>query len=601
MSEETDVLRVCEAITEGNPVDWARETAARPELKDTLDRLRVVEAVAAAHRSAPDGQRVEANLPKAGQKGVPVTQDRSMPSLPFETWGHLRLLEKLGEGAFGEVYRAFDESLRVHVALKLLKDTVAASRPEAKRFLEEGQRLARVRHPNVLVVHGVGEHQGRLGLWMDLVEGNSLEALLQQQGPFGAREAAGIGIDLCHALAAVHRAGLVHRDVKTSNVAREKGGRIILLDFGSGGNIPGEGEASPGGTIYGTPLAMAPEQLCGEAPKPTTDIYALGVLLYRLVTGHYPVEASRFEELYDKIVNGNAVPLRDRRPDLPSEFVHGVERAIDPKPERRYRSAGEMERALEAVAGRSGPREESGAKVHEGVRWRLAALVAGVVLVAVIALLWPRGKPEPFSSPATPNAGTATAPEKPAPLTATATLYRLRGETEKALLPGARVSVGDTLFLKVRPSTRAYVYVLDEDEAGRVYILFPSPDLDLKNPLTGDAAHRLPGSLNGKQVNWGVSSAAGRENITVLASTEALAELEHELARFPHASLGRPAEVRPESVLVLRGIGSLVTKPTAPTGQVASRVESVIRRSLAGRAEDASDLWTWQIQLENPR
>jgi len=544
--------------------------------------------------SNSDVRLAETVEPQRGRRGALVSEEGSKPPTPLETWGHLKILERLGEGTFGEVYRAFDESLRVHVALKLLKCSVAADSPEAKRFLEEGRRIARVRHPNVLVVHGVGEHQGRLGLWMDLVDGDSLEELLRLRGPFGTREAAGFGIDLCHALAAVHRAGVVHRDVKTSNVVREKGGRIILLDFGSGKNIPVKGKGSPGGDIYGTPFAMAPEQLRGEAPKPATDIYALGVLLYRLVSGHYTVEASRIEELYNKVVNREAVPLRDRRPDLPPEFIHVVERALDPNPERRYRSAGEMERALEALTGWSGPHHGMEEKSPRATgRWKVGALSAAAALAVIVALLWPRAKPEPPLNSGAPMGGAAAAPEKPTPLTAIATLYRLQGETKKALLPGARLSMGDTLSLEVRPSRRAYVYVLDEDEAGRVYVLFPSPDLDMKNPLTGDAVHRLPGSLQGNPVNWGVSSAAGREDITVLASTGPLAHLESELTQYPHASLGRPAEVRPERAPTVRGIGSLVSEPSAAT-----RVDGLIRKGLTGLTEDANDLWTWQIQFE---
>src|SRR6185436_4474651 len=129
-------------------------------------------------------------------------------------WGPLQVLEQIGEGSFGEVYRVRDPSLDREVALKLWRES--ASPAMVERLLLEGRRLARVRHPNVLVVYGADRFDDRSGMWTDLIRGQTLEEILDRQGPFGARETAGIGVELCRALAAVHRAGLIHRDVKTT-------------------------------------------------------------------------------------------------------------------------------------------------------------------------------------------------------------------------------------------------------------------------------------------------------------------------------------------------------------------------------------------------
>ena len=150
-----------------------------------------------------------------------------------ERWGRLELLELVGKGTFGEVYRARDAQLQREVAVKLLH----VGRPHdglVDRMLHEARALARVQHPNVVIVHDAEERDGRVGLCMEFVRGRTLEQLLLAEGPRGAREAALIGQDLCQALAAVHAAGLVHRDVKAQNVMRENGGRVVLMDFGAG-------------------------------------------------------------------------------------------------------------------------------------------------------------------------------------------------------------------------------------------------------------------------------------------------------------------------------------------------------------------------------
>ena len=185
------------------------------------------------------------------------------------------------------MFRAFDESLRRDVAVKLLRASGRSAELLAAKVLNEGRLLARVRHRNVVTVHGVDTHDGRVGLWMEFIRGNTLEQLLERQGPFGGREASLLGQDLCRALAAVHAAGLVHRDVKAQNVIREEGGRLVLMDFGTG-LLLDDDEAVRASPVAGTPLYLSPEVLAGSDASPQSDIYSLGVLLFHLVTGSYP-------------------------------------------------------------------------------------------------------------------------------------------------------------------------------------------------------------------------------------------------------------------------------------------------------------------------
>jgi len=178
--------------------------------------------------------------------------------------------------------------------------------------VEEARGLARIRHRNVLLVLGADVHDGQAGMWTELVEGATFEQLFAFFGPADWREIAGYGIELCRALSAVHAAGLVHRDVKAENVMRERGGRIVLMDFGSAGAYEGglaaDGQAAAGANAAGvkvTPLATAPEVLAHQPASPASDVFSLGALLFRLVAGRYPVHAETLDDAI-RLVNSGA-------------------------------------------------------------------------------------------------------------------------------------------------------------------------------------------------------------------------------------------------------------------------------------------------------
>jgi len=340
------ILKAAETLADGGTVDWDELVRERPDLAPVVNRLRQLHAISIAHGESEV------------QGGLSPTATGSEPRL--FNWGAIEVIEKLGEGAFAEVYRAWDPALEREVALKLSRIGAEGDATRVERWLAEARRLARVRHSNVLVIHGVDVREGRAGIWTDLIHGRTLERALQEQGRLGGAEAALIGLELCRALAAVHAAGLVHGDLKASNVMREgqrdrdtaaAAGRIVLMDFGAAG------ESSPSdarSATFVTPLTCAPEVLRGEPPTAESDLYSLGALLYRLVTGRYPIESRDLAELETKIQYGVRTPLRDLRPDLETTFVAVVERALDPDPARRFSSAGQMERGLsEAQKGES--------------------------------------------------------------------------------------------------------------------------------------------------------------------------------------------------------------------------------------------------------
>ncbi len=361
-AQRTRLLELAASVADGTTdIDWQDLEASVQDEEDRqlLQDLRVLAGVADLHRSdppdpeAPAGRtrRIQGRVvgrigPAMTDTDAPTVEERVLPPPargPLDRWGHLELIEQIGQGSFGNVYRARDTRLDRDVALKLLRKGRQTAEL-AEKILHEGRILARVRHRNVVTVFGAEERDGRVGLWMEYIRGRTLEQLLRSTGPFGAREAALIGQELCRALAAVHKAGLVHRDIKAQNVMREEGGRLVLMDFGAGQFV--HASAATPGRLTGTPLYLAPELLRGGDATVQSDIYGLGVLLFHLVTGQYPVTASSLDDLREAHREGRRFRLHDARPDLADDFARVVERAAHPDASRRYASAGALQEAL---------------------------------------------------------------------------------------------------------------------------------------------------------------------------------------------------------------------------------------------------------------
>ena len=243
------------------------------------------------------------------------------------------------------MYRAFDPRLGREVALKVLRASVPI--PELQtRVMRESRNLAKVQHPNVVAVHGAQAGVRRTGFWMELIRGTTLAHVLRTQGPFAAEEAAVVGRELCRAVSAVHDAGLVHGDIKAQNVMREGSGRVVLMDFGSSQSR--DEMRTLGEQLTGTLHYLAPEVLNGGAPSVAADIYSLGVLLFHLVTGDYPVLAASIEELKQAHANGCVRRLTDFHCLLPQAFLNAVDGATS-HVDSRFRTATELLTALTRV------------------------------------------------------------------------------------------------------------------------------------------------------------------------------------------------------------------------------------------------------------
>jgi serine/threonine-protein kinase len=334
LDDHARLMELAAAVADLKQINWLQaESAAMPDERYLIRQLEVLARVAAVHRGSQD----------ATPGGVLVTPSRE-PSVSH--WGSLELRREIGKGSYSTVYLAWDPRLEREVALKILHHLGDSDLMPA--VIREARLLARVRHPNVVTVYGVDQIDGSVGLWMEFVEGLTLKQFLAITGALDPREAALICIDVCRAAAAVHKAGLLHRDIKAQNVMRESGGRVVLMDFGAGELL---GDAVGVRGVTGTPLYMAPEILEGQSASVATDIYSLGVLLYHLVTLRYPVEANRLDELRAAHQAGQIHLFSDMRPDLPEGFVHVVNRALEPDPARRYRSAGAMQADLVSALG----------------------------------------------------------------------------------------------------------------------------------------------------------------------------------------------------------------------------------------------------------
>jgi serine/threonine-protein kinase len=599
MGAEDDLLfELAGRVSDGTPVDWESERgrASSKGVRRQVGHLRLVDDVARFHRGIDTGADLSA-MPT-----LDVTSERSedarktSPPRASMTWGHLEIREKIGEGGFGEVYRAWDRNLHREVALKLLKAEISAEDARTKTMLNEGRMLARVRHPNVITVYGAEIHDGRVGLWMELVRGRSLSRLMGEQGRSGAREATLIGIELCRALAAVHGAGLVHRDIKATNAMRDADGRFLLMDFGAGQELDagGEGETD---SISGTPLYLAPEVLLRKPATQRSDIYGMGVLLYHMVTGSFPVVGKTLRELENEHRSRRIRLLRDQRSDLPESFVKVVERALAWEPGERFATPGEMEQALTLslgieTAAASGTRAGS----QPGSRARRAGLLlAGVVGAAILGMgLWLVATRE---EPQLQSSGTAGRPSSSA-YTVQASLYRQHDGKLERLDSGDELQVGDELLFEMTMSRDLYVYIFNEDAQGNAFALFPLPGFDLQNPLPAGRTHALPGRRNGASVRWQVNSAGGREHFIVLAGPKPLSDFDAEMSRLELPSMDRLAVAVPPALRErLRGIGGLVEAEDAAPDS--GRLFEMARR-LSGQAETVEGVWLREIQLLNP-
>ncbi len=324
---------------------------------------------------------------------------------------HYRIVEKLGEGGMGQVYAAHDLKLDRRVALKTLRPEMAANREWLERFRREAKAVAALNHPSIVTIHSVEEAEGLHFLIMELVEGTSLDRRVGEDG-MPLTELFDLAIPIAGALAAAHERGVVHRDLKPGNVMVTEGEQVKILDFGLAKLVPATGQASRSppatltgeGRILGTLTYMSPEQIQGQPVDARTDIFSLGIVLYRMATGRLPFHGQNMPALMSSLLRDTPPPVTALNPEVPDRLARVVERCLEKDPRRRWQSALDLASELRDLRQEVESGETPASSVTAATprprgarRWLLLAaaalLVATLLTLAVVFL--PRAWQQP--------------------------------------------------------------------------------------------------------------------------------------------------------------------------------------------------------------
>ena len=337
--------------------------------------------------------------------------------------GKYRILELLGRGGMGTVYKALDESLQRVVAVKFVNSELSES--EMARFRTEAIALARLNHPQIATIYELTEHDQAMVMVMEYVAGQTLDQVLAARGPLPLSRAIEIATDVLDGLGYAHESGIVHRDLKPANVMLTQAGDVKIMDFGIA-LIAGMEHVTSTGMTVGTPAYMSPEQVQGHEVDGRSDLYSVAVMLYRLVTGQLPFKADTAVAMIRSQLSDPPTPARTHRADLPEWFDQALARALAKLPRDRFQTAGELSGALRwGLAGTTAHQAiQRPASANRGRTYAAAGAVLAVAAVAAAAFVFrgavhPREE-SPSASSAVQQASPDSAPPASTPTSASA-------------------------------------------------------------------------------------------------------------------------------------------------------------------------------------
>jgi serine/threonine-protein kinase len=273
--------------------------------------------------------------------------------------GSYRVTERIGGGGISEVWKAVDLGLDRVVAIKSLRPELAVREPVVARFRSEAQTLARLSHPNIATLHTLLENQDSLFMVMEYVEGETLSSMIHAAGRFDLNTAFGIFEQVLDGIGHAHEVGVIHRDIKGSNLMVNSRGVVKIMDFGIA-RVMGSDRMTRHGNLVGTPEFMSPEQVRGEEATVESDIYALGLLLYEMLTGRVPFRMKGDFELMQAQVKMPPPPPRSLVPQIPEAIEEVMLRALEKKPESRYRTTDSFLAALRKAGASAGTTSRTG-------------------------------------------------------------------------------------------------------------------------------------------------------------------------------------------------------------------------------------------------
>jgi serine/threonine-protein kinase len=385
--------------------------------------------------------------------------------------GRYRLVAPLASGGMGALWRAHHLELDVEVALKLMTKAVAAEPVGEQRFRREAQAAAKLRSPHIVQVLDFGIFEGERYLVMELLEGEDLEARLDAEGSLPPSQCAAVLDGVCKALELAHEKGIVHRDLKPANIFLAKAGRdetVKVLDFGVAKELGARPSDKDTVGIVGTPVYMSPEQVWNEPVGGASDLWALAVVAFEMLSGVNPFADDSVAKVFDRIIREDLPRIRDHRPDLPEQVDAFFQRALAREVRERFASAAEMAAAFrEAISGSPAldahaptvkvvevPNQPPRAPLRS--RRVMVAAIAAVAIVAGVLALSPR-TPDPSAEPVSSAAAPAMSAER---------------ETAPAREPSARdpqPRARDVDPPSARPSASA------PKSSGKAYAIRPRP------------------------------------------------------------------------------------------------------------------------------